>query len=1031
MSKLNNTGLEIGILLTFLGLCLFSIAGWTVIKSYDSSQILQQRFSAEKKLEVKAKALEQIVDQRISLLYGARAFILSNLNHFDDIHKQEDRRIANMFLEELSKAASDIRMIMISPEGIHQYVYPEEAYNKTVGHNLLTDPRPHVRQKVQETINSGTIGLSGPYSLRQDGSLGLIARLPVYIDNRFWGFVTMVLDVPQLLKTVDIDQTSSFALRKQGQEPFWGRSQTFQENSIVTSVALADGTWEFGTEAGVTGLSLNVKIVLHSLNIFFALLASGLFFSLYSRRYYLQQAVDKATSQLVTQGDSLRESLARYQSLFENNHSIILLIDPETRAIYDANPAACKFYGYSKEDLLNLSISDINILPEQQLIKDIAVAQAGGMQSFFFTHRLADGTTRDVVSHSGSMKINGKDLLCSIIQDETERRTAEMALYESEQKYRLLADHTYDWEFWLNPEGEYLYISPACERISGYHSSEFIKDPNLMLRLVTASYAEEVHQHYNDPDLQNAMFYSMEFAITSKDGEERWIEHSCRPVFDDSGHYLGRRGTNRDITDRIKAQKQQQQLEEQLRQTQKMEAIGNLAGGIAHDFNNILAAIFGYTELAMREENCDGRVKRKLESVLAASGRAKSLVRQILMYSRKREDNYQFIELHTIVLEACNLLRKTIPSSIPLQLDIDESTGVIQADATQIHQIVMNLCTNAYHALPEQKGTISISLKPIIVGSELALKYPDLQPNTYALLTVADTGSGMSEEIEARIFDPFFTTKKTGTGTGIGLSVVHRIVQEHHGSIKVDSCLGKGTIFEVLFPLVTEKASENIQEIVTSVEISGNEHILFVDDEAMLVELGQTMLNSYGYQVTGTLFPLQALELFKADPNAYDIIITDQTMPEMTGDLLAQKVMQIRTDIPVIVCTGNSATLDSEKAETIGIKKIFQKPLDVHILLKEVRQILDKDTKKAERTIPVKHLKIKNAESDIEPLKKDFLLLPPELRRDLKIAVNSLNPDEIDVVSTNIKQGNHRLGVAIQSLAADFRFDQIKALFES
>lgn len=379
----------------------------------------------------------------------------------------------------------------------------------------------------------------------------------------------------------------------------------------------------------------------------------------------------------------------------------------------------------------------------------------------------------------------------------------------------------------------------------------------------------------------------------------------------------------------------------QLQQIQKMEAIGTLAGGVAHDFNNILSAIIGFTELTLMQQEENRSIRKNLEYVLSAAARAKDLTQQILMFSRKGDEKRELFDLHTVVLETGKLLRKTIPSSIYLDLDVDASTGTVMADATQIHQVVMNLCTNAFHAIPaEQGGTIAIGLKPVAVNSSMVAELPLLKPGAYAQLTIADTGQGIEDDVLSRIYEPFFTTKGPGEGTGMGLSVVHGIVNSHGGQIVVESTPEKGTTFKVFLPLLEENVADKTPALDDVEALRGHEHILFVDDEAILAELGKATLEAFGYRVTACTSSLEALSLFESSPDFYDVIITDQTMPNLTGDVLAKQALQIRPEIPVIICTGHSAIIDADKAADIGIRALLMKPLESRLLIREIRMSL-------------------------------------------------------------------------------------------
>ncbi|MBW2169460.1 MAG: response regulator, partial [Deltaproteobacteria bacterium] len=379
-------------------------------------------------------------------------------------------------------------------------------------------------------------------------------------------------------------------------------------------------------------------------------------------------------------------------------------------------------------------------------------------------------------------------------------------------------------------------------------------------------------------------------------------------------------------------------LEAQLQQAQKMEAIGTLAGGIAHDFNNILAAIIGYTEIASLQVAEDDKAKESLKEVLKSGRRAADLVKQILAFSRKGEQERIPVQIGLIVKEALKLLRASLPTTIEIHQNIESDTGIVEADPTQIHQILMNLCTNAGHAMREEGGILEVTLTNVDIDARTIRQYPDMSPGPYLRLSVSDTGEGMTPEILGRIFDPYFTTKEVGEGTGLGLAVVHGIIKDHGGAITVYSEPGKGTTFHVYLPVI-EKAAEPEKETLKPLP-TGHERILFIDDEPGLVEIGRVMLGELGYDVVVRTSSIEALELFRIKPDEFELVITDMTMPKMTGDKLAKELMQIRPDIPIILCTGFSKRITEEKAKEIGIKAFVMKPLVMRDLANTVRKAL-------------------------------------------------------------------------------------------
>jgi signal transduction histidine kinase/CheY-like chemotaxis protein len=380
--------------------------------------------------------------------------------------------------------------------------------------------------------------------------------------------------------------------------------------------------------------------------------------------------------------------------------------------------------------------------------------------------------------------------------------------------------------------------------------------------------------------------------------------------------------------------------EKQLQQVMKLQAIGTLAGGIAHDFNNILFPIVGYTELTMDDIPEDCQARQNLEEVLKATNRAKELVQQILTFSRQSCQERKPLKVQYLIKEASKLLRATIPSSIEIDCYIDESCGPIKGDPTQIHQIIMNLCTNAYHAMQETGGILEVKLKEINISYEQSLEMVGMKIGKHIELTVKDSGHGMDPQVMDRIFEPYYTTKEQGKGTGLGLSVIHGIVKNHGGDIVVSSQPGKGSMFKVYLPVIDE-FEEEIETTAPSTEINGSERILLVDDEKQIIDIEQQILERLGYKVTPKTDSEEALEEFAAQPDRFDLVITDMTMPKMTGDQLAKRMMDIKPQIPVILCTGFNEAITEEKALAMGIDKFVMKPIVKDDLANTIRTVLD------------------------------------------------------------------------------------------
>jgi PAS domain S-box-containing protein len=481
-----------------------------------------------------------------------------------------------------------------------------------------------------------------------------------------------------------------------------------------------------------------------------------------------------------------------------------------------------------------------------------------------------------------------------------------------------------DEVFWVMDlaKNAMLYVSPAYARIWGRSCESLCADQRTWLESVHPGDRERVGRaraaRYTRGD------YDETFQIVRPDGGLRWIHSRAFPVRESSGEIHRLVGICEDIT-------KFRTMEEQFRQAQKMEAVGTLAGGIAHDFNNILAAINGYTELSLLTMTENPNVRELLDAVLKASSRAADLIRQILMFSRKQPLERRPIRLHSIVAESIALLRATLPATIEFDTSLATDAPTVLADATQIHQILMNLGTNAWHAMREHPGRLQVKLEKCVVDATCAATNPRLRAGVYARISVSDTGSGMDQARLQRIFEPFFTTKPIGEGTGLGLAVVHGIMDSHDGVITVYSQPGEGTVFHLYFPDYTgEAAAPAIAE--GSMPRGHGERVLFVDDEELLALLGQKTLAALGYEVEFTTQAATALALVRANPSHFALVLTDQTMPEMTGLTLATRLHEVRPGLPIILTTGYGLSLTPERLAAVGVHQLLLKPTTLHSL---------------------------------------------------------------------------------------------------
>jgi PAS domain S-box-containing protein len=481
----------------------------------------------------------------------------------------------------------------------------------------------------------------------------------------------------------------------------------------------------------------------------------------------------------------------------------------------------------------------------------------------------------------------------------------------------------------LGTDGTLLFVNPAFEKMSGFSAAEAVgmtvfelyrQAPHIEAEL------REIHRH-----LSTGQPWSGRSTTKTKDGRTLEVLRTISPVRDERGDVANYVALSTDLTATIS-------LERQLVQAQKMEALGTLAGGIAHDFNNILSAIIGYSELLAEKATLPADQREWLEVIRSAGDTAKDLVAQILSFSRQSASDPKPIIVAPPMKEALKLLRASLPTTVEIRQDIQARTGKILGDATQIHQVVMNLCTNASHAMRDTGGVLSVSLDQVSLGPEETASLLDIKPGPHLRITVSDTGHGMTPEVMERVFEPFFTTKGPREGTGMGLSVVHGIVKNHGGEITVESRPGQGATFRVYLPLI--EAADAAPQGAPAPVPTGVEKILLVDDEETITTVVSLMLGRLGYDVVTCNAPIEALREFRAQPQAFNLVITDHIMPKMNGAQLAAELLSIRQDLPVVLYTGSRESITPEKAQSLGVRKLLYKPLSMRILGENVREVL-------------------------------------------------------------------------------------------
>ena len=525
----------------------------------------------------------------------------------------------------------------------------------------------------------------------------------------------------------------------------------------------------------------------------------------------------------------------------------------------------------------------------------------------------------------------------SIEELQTGMATRTAALEEQQVRFQHLVEHVQE-VFWiaLPDHSQLLYMSPRYETVWGRSCVSLFDHAHHLWDAVHPQDQEYVLTRIAEGKVTG---FQAEFRIIRPDQSVRFIRAQTFPIRNDFGEVVRMAGVAEDMTEQKRVQDTLVKTERQFRQSSRMEAIGTLAGGIAHDFNNILTAILGYTELGLASVPKDSRTQRNLQEVLTAGHRAKHLVLQILAFSRQSGQAKRPTPIHTVIQEALKLLRATIPSTIEIRDSLMTQASVL-ADPTQLHQVVINLCTNAEYAMRETGSLLEITLADFEVTEENVRSVSGLRIGPHVRLTIQDNGTGMSSDVLERMFDPFFTTKPIGEGSGMGLSVVHGIVANHGGALMVDSQRGKGTKIEVYLPAIPATVWDGAGDQGTIP--LGKETILFVDDEETIVRLGKELLEQLGYTIEVQTNSLEALNVFRHDPQRFDLVITDQTMPGLTGEALSRELLRIRPELPIILCTGFSHIMTAEKAKALGIQAYLMKPLAIRDLAPIVRHVLDK-----------------------------------------------------------------------------------------
>jgi PAS domain S-box-containing protein len=641
---------------------------------------------------------------------------------------------------------------------------------------------------------------------------------------------------------------------------------------------------------------------------------------------------------------ALRESEERYRKAFMTSPDSFVITRLSDGMFVSVNKGFTEITGYAAEEVIGKTSLEINIWknPEDR-IKIVERLKAKGEVRNYEACFLAKNREFYGLVSASIIELNGEPHILNVTRDITDRKEAEDALTHSHDLMRYIIEHNRSAVAVHDRDLRYIYVSKRYlddykvdirDVIGKHHYDVFPYLPQKWRDVHQKALSGEISSAEDDPYVR-------------EDGTVDWTRWECRPWYEANGSIGGIIIYTEVITERKRAEQAKAKLEGQLQRAQKMESIGSLAGGIAHDLNNILFPISGLSEMLLDDMPPDNPAFENIEQIYKSAQRGSDLVKQILSFSRQGNPQKLPIRIQPILKEALKLAQATIPRNIEVKSHINMDCGMVSADPTQIHQIVMNLITNAFHAVEQTGGTIDIALKETAIES-FAEKEDlpfhaipgDLLTGRYACITVSDTGTGIDQTQIDKIFDPYFTTKELGKGTGLGLSVVHGIIKEHGGDIRVYSELGKGTVFHVYLPLLAD-VKDIKTAAITRKYPTGHERILLVDDEEPIVLLEQMMLERLGYQVTVRTSSPDALAAFKANPDHFDLVISDRGMPNMTGEQLARELISIKPEIPIIICTGFSDENDEKRARGLGVKGFLMKPVTIGDMAEMVRKVLD------------------------------------------------------------------------------------------